>query len=774
MRFGTVFKVSETDYYVLTKRAAWNMAFQGLFFNSDNLPKSKDELEQVCELSGASMVGTLVNAPLSKHTQGIRVLPMESVLPTKGTGVVTSVPSDSPDDFATVRELAKKAQYYGIEQEWAKLEIIEVIETAKYGKCIAGKLVETMKISSPKDAKLLAEAKDIAYKEGFYKGKMVVGDFLGESVEIAKPKVKAALVNNGDAFEYAEPDGHVLSRSGDECVVANILQWFINYGEDDPQWRDQVLDHLKGDMNTYGEETKNAFEKNLRWLNKWACARTYGLGSKLPWDDTFLVESLSDSTIYMAYYTICHFLHRDIFGKELGPFDIKASQMTDEVWDYIFCRQESMSTEAIETCGIPRHALEAMREEFRYWYPLDLRVSGKDLIPNHLTFFLYIHSALFPKEYWPQGIRVNGHLQLNGEKMAKSTGNFLTLRDAVEKFGADAARIALADAGDATDDANFDEKVANQAIMRLHNLREWCEKHVPAPSKELSVEALSIKESSDSNLDRMFLNEMNGLVLAAKKAYEDTNYKLVLKHVLYDFLGARDWYIQMVAATGQEMSASHVLKYIELQALLLTPIAPHWAEHIWLEVLAKKGSIRNVLYPSTEDTDPSLTARQDYIRALVSRIATDMDRREKRKGKGVPILDKAASKKLTIFYTVEYPQWQMNCFKLVEEHVGDNEALFRAIPGSDKKKSVSPSSTRCRYDEMTMDVLISCKAPFVTELLRRINAGEFRDVVLAREPAFDERSFLLDAIPLLKKTLHFEVSTRVDDCSLGEMLTLTI
>ena len=66
---------------------------------------------------------------------------------------------------------------------------------------------------------------------------------------------------------------------------------------------------LVAKMETYNSETRNAFEGVLAWLNKWACARTYGLGSKIPWDPTFLVESLSDSTIYMVYYTIAHHLH---------------------------------------------------------------------------------------------------------------------------------------------------------------------------------------------------------------------------------------------------------------------------------------------------------------------------------------------------------------------------------------------------------------------------------------------------------------------------------
>lgn len=66
---------------------------------------------------------------------------------------------------------------------------------------------------------------------------------------------------------------------------------------------------LVAKMETYSAETRNGFESVLNWLNKWACARTYGLGSRLPWDPQFLVESLSDSTIYMAYYTVAHFLH---------------------------------------------------------------------------------------------------------------------------------------------------------------------------------------------------------------------------------------------------------------------------------------------------------------------------------------------------------------------------------------------------------------------------------------------------------------------------------
>ena len=506
-----VFRVSDNEYYVVTKRAAWNMAFQGTFFKSDNFPRNADQLSATIELLGSSVVGTLVSAPLSIHTQGVRILPMESVLPNKGTGVVTSVPSDSPDDYATMVELAKKAEYYGIKKEWAELEIPPIIETPTYGNLTAPFLVTKMKINSPKDSKQLGEAKELAYKEGYYKGIMLIGDFKGQAVEVAKPKVKDALLKSGEALEYAEPNGHVVSRSGDECVVAYLGQWFINYGENDPQWRQQVVDYVQTDLELYSSEVKHQFEKTLGWLNRWACARTYGLGSKLPWDPKFLVESLSDSTIYPAYYTFSHLLHSDIFGTEKGVLDIKADQMIDEVWDYIFCRRE-ISEDLVEKSGIQRSDLEKMRREFEYWYPMDVRVSGKDLIGNNLTFCLYVHAALFPREYWPRSMRVNGHLLLNGEKMSKSTGNFLTLNDAVRKYGADATRIALADAGDGVEDANFEESVANQIILRLFTLKEWCKEVVQDPNLRAGT--------ADTFWDQLFENEMNGLVHEAEQHYE--------------------------------------------------------------------------------------------------------------------------------------------------------------------------------------------------------------------------------------------------------------
>jgi hypothetical protein len=69
-------------------------------------------------------------------------------------------------------------------------------------------------------------------------------------------------------------------------------------------------------MELYHEDTRKGFEYTLGWLRQWACSRSFGLGTRLPWDPVFLIESLSDSTIYMAYYTVAHVLQQgDMYGR---------------------------------------------------------------------------------------------------------------------------------------------------------------------------------------------------------------------------------------------------------------------------------------------------------------------------------------------------------------------------------------------------------------------------------------------------------------------------
>lgn len=58
----------------------------------------------------------------------------------------------------------------------------------------------------------------------------------------------------------------------------------------------------------------------------------------------------------------------------------RAEQLTPEVWDYIFIPGAPFP----KTTKIKRESLDLMKREFLYWYPVDLRCSGKDLIQVQL------------------------------------------------------------------------------------------------------------------------------------------------------------------------------------------------------------------------------------------------------------------------------------------------------------------------------------------------------------------------------------------------------
>jgi leucyl-tRNA synthetase len=723
-----LFDVGNDQYYICTERAFKNMSFQDL------TPKH-GYYKPVAEISGSVLIGARVKAPLSVYPE-VRVLPMETVLANKGTGVVTSVPSDSPDDYITSIDLQNKPEYYKIEKEWASLVPVPIIETPSYGNLTAQKLVEQLKIKSPKDKDALATAKELAYKEGFYQGVMIIGKYKGEKVEDAKPKVRADLIDAKDAFVYNEPESLVISRSGDECVVALQDQWYTDYGEE--HWRGQAEECLDN-MRMFSPETKHGFQKVLSWLKNWALSRSYGLGTKIPWDPQYLVESLSDSTIYMAYYTVAHLLHSDLYGQLPGPLGITSDQMTNEVWDYIFCRRDDID------CSVPKEKLDKMRWEFEYFYPLDVRVSAKDLVPNHLTFFIYVHTALFPPKYWPRGIRVNGHLILNNDKMSKSTGNFLTLEQTVLKFGADAARIALADAGDTFEDANFDESNANAAILRLFNLKEWME--------EIVKNSDSLRTGrKDSFFDHAFENEMNELITVTRQYYDDTMYKAALKSGLFDFQIARDYYRESTALLGVSMHKDLVLRYIEVQALLLTPIAPHFAEYVWREILGHKSSVQNALFPEiSKPVEKPTSAALAYVRNLARSVRETEGSMLKKKKKGVEFDPKKPSK--AIFYIARsFPEWQEQYVDLVRDAFTNMSLDFTP----EFKQRVA------KLGEVKRGM------QFVNVLKTRLGAGETPETVFDRKLIFDELETVKSTLDVLKKSPSATRVEEVDVIAIGK------
>ncbi|KAL4709328.1 hypothetical protein ACJJTC_007060 [Scirpophaga incertulas] len=719
------FETVKDGIFVCTKRAARNMAYQD-FTTTDG------EFKVLLEIVGQDLLGAAVKSPLTSYPI-VYCLPMLTIKEDKGTGIVTSVPSDSPDDYAALLDLQKKPAFrekYNIKDEMVlPFKPVPILEIPEFGKLSAVHVYDKLKIQSQNDREKLTQAKEMVYLKGFYDGVLLVGEFKGSKIQDVKKNLQNRLVEQKSAVVYYEPEKTIIARSGDECVVALCNQWYLDYGNE--EWKNQVEKALAS-MNTYHDEVRKNFQATLKWLHEYACSRTYGLGTRLPWDTQWVIESLSDSTIYNAYYTISHLLQGGTFrGNKGNSLNISPEDMTIDVWDYIFFK----SAPVPKSSKISKKSLDVMKNAFNFWYPVDLRVSGKDLIQNHLTFYIYNHCAIWAEDEskWPKGIRANGLLMLNSAKMSKSEGNFLTLSESIQKFSADGMRLTLADAGDSVEDANFVESTADAAILRLFTFIEWV--------KEMMAIKSTLRTGDFNFYDKVFVSEMNKKIIQTDENYSKLLFKEALKSGVFELQAARDKYRELCAHVG--MHGALVARYVAVQAALMSPVCPHVAEHVW-QLLGHKNSILHERWPEAGEIDEAAVKASNYIMdaAHSFRIYLKSHCAVKKPKKGEAPKPEEKPNKAIIWVAKEYPKWQHIILTTLNELNGssglpDNKTISTRLGAIPELK---------KYMKRVM--------PFVQAA--RESVQERGSGALSTALPFDEAALLEDNKPYLLTTLDLD------------------
>lgn len=663
------------------------------------------------EIPGRDLVGREVLAP--GVDRAIPVLPSKFLDQNRGTGIVTSVPSDAPDDWMALEDLQRdpnQARAFGLDPaKVAAIRPVPIIRSEGWGPLPAVEITKRMGIGSQMDREKLEAAKAEIYRTGYYTGVMTeaAGEFAGLRVEVAKERIKARLLETGQASSLWEPAEEVVCRCTTRAIVKIVDdQWFLTYGN--AEWKKAAHETLDR-MVLHPEVVRKQFHYTIDWLRDWACAHHQGLGTKLPWDDHWVVESLSDSTVYMAYYTIAHALQDGRLRSEV-PW---AKALTDGFFDYVFLGAGDAARVAQEV-GADARLVEQLRKEFLYWYPFDLRSTGKDLVQNHMTFCLFNHVALFP-ERTPRGYAICGYVRLGGQKMSKSKGNVWYIRAAVEEWSADVVRLMVANAGDGLDDPRLDLEFAESIRERLVGWHRFA-----------TLDSAATAAEGPTPLDGWFLSAMNRAVLAARESMAAMEYRAALRTGFFDLQSAWDWYMKRVGTPNRTVRE----RFVETQTKLLAVFAPHLSEEIW-QHLGKSDFVVSAPFPEfrSAESDPAAEAAEAFLRASLA------DAREILKVTGL------APKRVTFFVA---PPWKRQVHALAATLAREGRL---SVPEIMERVAADPDLRRRASDAASM----------AKKLMDELGRRKGEDLSQA-SVVVDERGYLESARPFLERELMCEVS----------------
>ena len=522
------------------------------------------KIKVISPIRGEELVGKNVVGPVGGRP--IPVYPASFVEADSGTGVVMSVPAHAPFDFHALFALKSDKSYQSRFEITADIDPIKIVESDLYSGIPAEEAIQKASSSLKKTDNALEQATSDLYSHEFYKGKMMsnTGKFAGMTVADAKVAVREMLLSEGKADGMYELNNKpVRCRCGAECVVKILSdQWFLNYG--DKEWK-QLAHECISKMDIAPEEIRHEFGYVIDWLKERACARKTGLGTPLPWDREWIVESLSDSVIYMAYYILAKYVNSGI---------LKATdRIGDSFFDYVLLGTGDPA-QIGEQCGLDSDVVARIRTEFSYFYPVDSRHSGRDLVPNHLTFFVFNHVAIFPRNEWPRQIVVNGSVLMDGKKMSKSLGNIIPLRAAIAEHGADVIRLAMLVSAELLQDADFSFDTARGIRSKLAGIFA-----LAATVKQVSAHNVSPEAE-----DRWLLSRLQSASEKASSALEKLRVREAVHAVLYSMEQDLQWYQRRITAKNRAESetASFVIReFLQYQVRMLAPFAPFTAEELW-------------------------------------------------------------------------------------------------------------------------------------------------------------------------------------------------
>jgi leucyl-tRNA synthetase len=658
-------------------------------------------------VAGEELVGERVTNPVTG--EDVLVLPAGFVDPDNATGVVMSVPAHSPDDYVALREAKaddERMAAHGVDPaDVAAIEPVPILTVEGYGEVPARDAVERRGIERSDDPEL-EEATQELYNREFHAGRLNddYGEFAGELVEDVRERFRAHYAGEGAFGSMYEFSEEVVCRCGGDVVVSEQETWFLRYNDED--WKAKAKRAVER-LDAIPENTREEYTHTIDWLQEWPCIRNYGLGTRLPWDPDFVIEPLSDSTVYMAYYTVAPKLQ-----------EIPVEELDRDFFDALFYGADAVDD--------PDERALDLREEWQYWYPVDYRFSGNDLISNHLTFYLFHHAELFDPSEWPEGIVVMGMGLLEGTAMSSSKGHVVLPGEAIERYGADTVRFFLLNASEPWQD--YDWRAERVEDTRNQLERFWNRATELIDGDERSTFDDAPESRALEHVDRWLLSRLQETVEDVTEALERSETRAASQAAFHGFEEELRWFRRR-ADLDREGARWTLRRTLETRLRLLAPFVPFMANELHERLTGTPAE--DAPWP---EADAALRDREvELAETQVERLAEDV--RE--------VVEVTGTDPETVRVYVA-ADWKREVFEAVSEVGTDVGAVMGRV--------MEDPDLRERGDEVN---------DLVGELVELVRGRD--DETLSAMAALDERAVYGRAVAFLEREFDADVEVYAED-----------
>ncbi len=440
-------------------------------------------------------------------------------------------------------------------------------------------------------------------------GKMTAeaGDYAGLDRFEARKRVIARLEEEGRLVK-AEPHVYNLGHCQRcDTVIEPYLstQWFVKI---QPLAEPAIAAVEKGDVRFAPESWSKTYFAWMREIHDWCISRQLWWGHRIP---AFTCPN-GHITVAEEDPSACG----ECASTELTQDpDVLDTWFSSQLWPF-------------SVFGWPEET-----EDLKDFYPTDVLVTGYDIL-----FFWVARMIMAGLRFMGKApfhtVHLHGLVRVGGEKMSKTKGNVIDPLEAIEQFGADAVRFALASAassgpsvsverGRMDSSRNFATKLWNAARFALAQLEG-------RPAAEVSNRERTLP-------DRWILSRFEATAADANRHLESFRFDEAAAAIrAYVWHELCDGYLEMIkpVLAGSDSEAAEtargVLRHcLEGSVALLHPFMPFLTEEIWEKLTGRSGTLIVSAYPAGDGArDTEAEAIVEPVRAVVTRVRNFRTERE--------------------------------------------------------------------------------------------------------------------------------------------------